>query len=212
MQIVVAVITHIHDDILPTTRIAVGHIVDDFVNQYLCITVVAHREASYRHILLVAESHIHTLAVIEQRIETIVDIAVEGVKRILALKAKQVVIGTQLLTDIGVHTVVPHAVAEQQQVFRHICIGLRTIVEHLQITTIGIGIGGSAGKLIKQFVGRNDAHPQTVVGSMEIGQSLCLFQQFLTGRNDDNHICSTVGMMVLVRDTIYQVGCSKRGR
>ena len=101
------------------------------------------------------------------------------------------------------HTVVPHAVAKEQKILWHVFHLGCLVGQHSQIAAIGIGIRRSTGKLIVKFICRNDVHTKTVMTFMEFLQSLCLLQQFLGCRDDDNHICQWVSMMILVGNAIY---------
>ena len=119
---------------------------------------------------------------------------------------EQIVVRIQFAAIGCEHSIIPHAISEKQEIFRHIfCLGC-LIGQHTQITAIGIGIWGSTGKLIIQFISRNNVHTKTIMAFVEFLQSLSLLQQFLGCRNDDDHISRRICMMILVGDAINILG------
>ena len=61
VEIVVAIITHEHQGILPSSSILVLHVVDGLVNQDLCLCSRCHRESSHGYILQLC-TRVSTLA------------------------------------------------------------------------------------------------------------------------------------------------------
>ncbi len=119
---------------------------------------------------------------------------------------QQEIVCRQSLTCRCEQTVVPHAVAEEQEVARHVSLCCGAVVEHLQVTAVGVGIGCAASKLVVQLIGGHDVHAQSVALTVEVGQSLCLLEQLLAGRYYYDHVGLRVGMMVLVRYVIDILG------
>ena len=100
MQVVVAVLTEEHDDVLPSAGIAVGLVVYNLVDQNLSLALVGYREPSHAHVLLVGVRDAvvaATLSVVEQREPSVVNITVYVTVGILALIAQQVVVGIEAL-------------------------------------------------------------------------------------------------------------------
>ena len=120
---------------------------------------------------------------------------------------EQVIIRIQQSAICREHPVVPYAVAEEQQILRHVSSRSRPVAQHPQIAAVGIGIGGTAGEFIIEFIGGHDIHAQPVVGFVEFLEPLCLLEQFLRGWDDDHHISSPVGMVILRSDAIHILGC-----
>ena len=120
---------------------------------------------------------------------------------------EQVIIRIQQPAICREHPVVPYAVAEEQEILRHVSSRSRPVAQHPQIAAVGIGIGGTAGEFIIEFIGGHDIHAQPVVGFVEFLEPLCLPEQFLRGWDDDHHISSPVGMVILRSDAIHILGC-----
>ena len=213
--IAIAVVAHEHEGVLPGAGILVFGIADDLVHHHLCIALRRHGEAADGHIgqsggsLIGIAAGGKGFAVVEHAEELIADVAVGLAERVVALEAEQVVVGRGLSPVAGEHAVIPCAVAEEQQEAWLVGLGLGTVVEHLQIPLVGGGIGGSAGELVVEFVGRYDAHAQTVMSAVELGQPLGLRTQRLRGRNDDDHVNGAVAMQVLIGDVINVLGYCK---
>ena len=121
--------------------------------------------------------------------------------------AEQVIIRIQQPAIWREHAVVPYTVAEEQEIFGHVGSRSRPVAQHPQIAAVGIGIGGTAGEFIIEFIGGHDVHPQPVVGFVKFLEPLCLLEQFLRGWDDDHHISSPVGMVILRGDAIHILGC-----
>ena len=157
VAVVVAVVAHDADGVLPGSGIVVACVADGLVNQNLSLVSRAYWESSDGHVRLVGRQDIGPFAVVHQTIVVVADVAVGSAEGVLALVAEQEVIRRIVLPVGGQHTVVPGAVAEEQQESWHVGLRLRTVVEHLQIASVGIGVGRAAGELVEEFVGRYDA-------------------------------------------------------
>ena len=83
-------------------------------------------------------------------------------ERVVALETKQEIIRIIATPFRCQHTVVVGAVAEEQQEAGHLGICLRTVVEHLHISSIGRRIRRTAAELMIELIGRDDAHRETV--------------------------------------------------
>ena len=212
VPVFVAVVAHEDERVLPGTGIVVDRISDGLVYHRLGLSFGRHGEPSHGHIQLVGSLRIATLSLVEQTEEAIVHVAIEFAERIVALKTQQIVVSIEQ-TGIGrAHAVVPYAVAKQQQILGHVGLSLRTVVEHLQVAPVGIGIGRTARKLVVQLVGRHDVHPQAIMRLVEVFEPLGLGKEFLTGGDDDDHVGGRVGMVVLVGDAVHILGHRKTGR
>ena len=198
----VAVVAHHADGVLPCPGAGVLNIADALVDHGLGGIGRAHGEASHGHVGLVADEHAAALIVVHQTEVVVGNIAVNLAEGVLALIAQQEIVGGIVLPARGKHPVVPGTVAEEQQVAGHILVALRTVVEHLQVAAVGIGIGGAAGELVVEFVGGNDIHAQRVLLAVILCQTLCLCQELLRCGDDDDHIGRCVGMVVLVGDVM----------
>ena len=131
-------------------------------------------------------------------------------ERILTLETKQKIIGIATAPISRQHTVVVGTVTEKQQVTRHLGIGLRTVVEHLHIASIGRSIRRTAAELMIEFIGWDDTHRKTVAFFVQLLDALCLVQPFQRGRYNDHHIYRRIGMMVLVQESIFERRFCKR--
>ena len=178
--IAIAVVAHKDESVLPGAGILVFAIADDLVHHHLCIALRRHGEAAYGHIGQSGGPFVGIVtsgegfAIVEHAEELIADVAVGLAERVVALEAEQVVVGRGLSPVAAEHAVIPCAVAEEQQEARFVGLGFGTVVEHLQIALVGGGIGGSAGELVIELIGRHNAHAQTVMGAVELGQPLGL--------------------------------------
>ena len=119
---------------------------------------------------------------------------------------QQEIVLTETRTLLRVHAVVPHAVAKQQQVRRHVGLCLCAVVEHLQIAAVCVGVGRTARKFVIQFVGRHYAHPHAVFLLVQFLYALRLSRKSGRGGHYDNHVGSLVGMMILVGYVIHIFG------
>ena len=206
MEILVAVIAHEHQGVLPGSGIGVLLVVDGLVHQYLGFLHRGHRESSYRHILQFG-FRIGTLPLADDSQPAVAHIAGGLAERVIALMTEQVIIRIQQPAFCREHPVVPYAVAEEQKILRHVSSRSRPVAQHPQIAAVGIGIGGTAGEFIIEFIGGHDIHAQPVVGFVEFLEPLCLLEQFLRGWDDDDHVGSPVGMVILLGDAIHILGC-----
>ena len=209
MDVVVAVVTHKAEQVLPRARLLVVHIVLYLVYDDGCLVSGAGGNASYGGIGLVAGNHIATLAIVEHAEVVVAHIAMSLAVGILTLIAKQEIVGRVALPGWRQHAVVPGTVAQQQQEAGHVVVSLCTVVEHLHIAAIGVSIGCTAGELVEELVGRYDVDAQTVFLFVELLQTFGLCQQLLSGGYDNHHVGSFVGMVVLVRDVIDVFRCGE---
>ena len=198
VHIVVAVVAHEHDDVLPVAGVAVLGVGYGLVDEHLGLGIRHHGEAPHGHVNLIGHSRAYAFALVEQAEEAVVYVATGFVVRVLALESQQVVVGVEAATVGGEHTVVPHAVAEEQQKAWPVGIRSSPVVEHLQVAAVGIGIGRAARELVVELVGRHYAHPHLVEHGVEVGQALCLSEHLLVGGDYYHHVGRAVGMMVLV--------------
>ena len=204
VTVVVAVIAQHIDEILPRTGIGAGHKGDALIHHHLGFLLGGDREAAYAHIHLLYE-RIGTLAVVEQTEVVLHHIAEYVAETVVALIAEQIVVGRIGLPSIGNHTVVPGAITHEKQIAGSFCIGACTVVEHLQEAAVSRSVRRSARELIVYLVGTEDAHSQSVMFCMGIGQALSLPQELAAGGDDDDHI-QTVGSMQILVLYLSQVG------
>ena len=80
------------------------------------------------------------------------------------------------------------------------------VVEHLEVATVGIGVGCATGKLIVELIGRHDIHAHRVAVAMHLCQALSLRSQLLARRDDDDEVGLRVGVVVLVGNGIDILG------
>ena len=176
VDVLIAVIAHENQHVLPRTSIGILNITNGFVNHDFRFAFRGNGESTYSHIQLVWTHGIGTFTIVKQGVETIIYVTMDFVEWVLAFITEQVIIGSSGLPVACVHAVIPCTITEKQQVFRHIILFFCTVVQHFQILTISIGIRCSTAKLIDEFIGWDNANAQIVVLDMEICQSLCLFQ------------------------------------
>ena len=144
----------------------VGAIVNDLIDHGGGLCQGASRQASHCDIDA-STRDVGTLAIVEQTKVIVGDVAVELTEGVITLVAEQVVVGRLIAPIAGEHAVVPCAIAKEEQIAGLVGSGLGTIVEHLHITAIGIGIGSAAGELVIKLVGRHDVYSKTIVGFVE---------------------------------------------
>ena len=202
VHVAVAVVAHEAECVLPVAGVGIGGVVDDFVDHDFGLGLSAGRQTAHADVGAVALGQAGALALVEHTEEIVADVAHGLAERVLAFIAQQIVVGRSLTPVGGKHTVVPGPVAEEQQIARHVGLALSTVVEHLQVAAVGVGVGCAAAELVEELVGRHDAHAQRIALLVQSLQSLGLRQQFLRRRNDDDHIGGSVGMMVLIGDAI----------
>ena len=112
VQVVVTIITHIHDGVLPRASIFVLHIVDCLIDHHLGFIWGTDWETPYCHVLLFY-GWIGTCAFRQNAHPTIADIAIQVTEWILALITEQIVVWRKSLTLRYQHTIVPNAITEE---------------------------------------------------------------------------------------------------
>ena len=146
MGILVTIITHHTNGVLPGTGILIVGIADSLIRQKSGLIQRPGRETSYCHIgfpqigLCIPLALLDHLSVIKQTEEIITDITINRTERVVAFETKQEVIRiitTPLRTK---HPVIPSAITEEQQITRQVTIGRCPVIKHLQITTISSSI------------------------------------------------------------------------
>ena len=194
VHIIITVVAHEHEGVLPGAGITVLGIADDLVHHHLRVVLGCHGESSHSGIgqagrpLNGIAAGGEGLAVVQQAEELVGHVAVGFAERVLALVAQQVVVNRGRAPVVGQHAVVPRAVAEQQQVAWLVGLARGTVVQHFHISLVGGGIGRAAREFVVDFVGGHDSHPQAVLLAVECCQALGLRAQFLRGGNDDHHV------------------------
>ena len=134
VDIMIAVIPHEHQRVLPCSGILIVYVTDGFVyhNPGLlggCHGHSAHRQVGFAVGIVIIDG-CQLLVIIEQCIEIVCHIAFHGIERVLAFIAQQV-IGSVFLSPVGrQHAIIPQPVAHQQQVARLVLRGRSTVVEH----------------------------------------------------------------------------------
>ena len=144
VEVVVAVVAKKHQRVGPGAGIEIIGVGDDLVHHHFGLSVGGDGETSNGNVELVARGGIESLTVVEQAEESVVHIAVNLTEGILTLPAEQVIVGIEVLTSGGDHAVVPQTVAEEQQIFWRVIGTGGAVVEHLEITAVGIGVGRAA--------------------------------------------------------------------
>ena len=187
----------------------VVHVVLYLVHHDGCVVGTTRRDAPHGSIRLVVGHHVAALAVVQHTEVVVRHVAVRLTIAVLALVAQQEVVGRAVLPRCRQHAVVPRTVAQQQQVARHVVLRLRTVVEHLHVAAVGVGVRCTAGELVVQLVGGYDGDAQSVLLLVQGLQPLGLCQQLLCGGYDNHHVGSFVGMVVLVRDVIDVFRCGE---
>ena len=130
MQVVVAIVAHKHQRVLPCATVCVGAVGNGFVNHSFGIGLVIHGEASHRHVQFVVRGGVQSFAIVEQSKEAIVNVTGGLAERVFALVAQQQIVGVERFAGRGEQTVVPHAVAEEQQIAWQVGIVLCAVVQH----------------------------------------------------------------------------------
>ena len=178
VEVPVSVIAHKHQRVLPGAYIGILGIADGLVYQHLGFFYIGYREAAYGYILQLTV-RVQSGSLAEHTEPAVADEAGYGTEGVFTLKAQQVIVRIQVSATGGKHAVIPYAIAEEQEIFRHIGLALCAVGKHAQIAAVGVGVGCAARKLVIEFIGRYDGNAQSVVLFMKFFQSLCLFQQFL---------------------------------
>ena len=117
VDIIVTVVAHHADGVLPRAGILVVGIVKQFVCQHLCFFLRSGRQATYGHIRL-SQIHRHTVShllnlflIIEQTEEVITHITVHMTEGVLTLKTEQEVIRIIAFPLTAAHPVIPGSIA-----------------------------------------------------------------------------------------------------
>ena len=216
--IVVAVVAHEAEHVLPGSRMLVLCIADGLVSQDGGTLQGPDGEAPHSHIGLTQIGRTHAtdfldpFLVVEQTEEIVADEAAHRTERVVALEAEQEIVRIIAAPLRTVHAVVPGTVAIEQQVSGHIRLRRSPVVEHLHIAAIGRSVRGPARELIIQLIGRHDPHAQTVALLVQRLDAFSLCQPLLRGGDDDHHVHSPIGMMVLVRDVVHIFRFRQRSR
>ena len=92
VDVVVAVVTHEAECVLPIAGVGIVGIVDNLVYHDLGLGLIACRQTAHPHIGTVALGQAGTLALVEHTEEIVADIAHGLAERVLALVAEQVVV------------------------------------------------------------------------------------------------------------------------
>ena len=128
MEIVVSVVAHKHNNVLPIASILVTCIVDGLVHNGLRIDNRSNRESPNAEVFLVDIGRINTFTLVHKRVPAIVYIAIGQAERIVAFISEQVIINIEIPTFRCYHTIVPHAVAKEQERLRYFGFGGSTVV------------------------------------------------------------------------------------
>ena len=212
VDVVVAVVTHKHQRVLPVAGIGVLHVADGFVDHHLRVSLRGHGETADSHVThvelsaRVARSEVGALTVVEISEEAVIHITVDIVERVLALISQEEIVRIKALTIGSQHTVVPHTATEEQEILGCVLLRLCPVVEHLHIAPVGVGIRRSTRELIVELVSGHDVHAQRVMLLMKSSQALSLGKQFSRSGDNDDHVGLTVSMMILVGDIVHILG------
>ncbi len=165
MGVVIAVVTHHTDDILPRASKLVGGITERLVDEHFCLIEGSGGITAYGHIGLafIRRTVLDHFPIVEEAEEIIADVTTDVAERVLALETEQEVVRVIVIPIATKHTVIPGTVAKEQEIAWLIVVCFGTVVEHLHISAVGCGIRGSAGKLIIKFIGRDDPDTHTAV-------------------------------------------------
>ena len=88
VQIVIAVIAHEDERVLPGTGVPIGGIGDSFIDERLGIGLADNGKSSHGQVELVDLLRIGTLSIIEKSKESVVDVTFHLIKGVLALVAQ----------------------------------------------------------------------------------------------------------------------------
>ena len=128
VEIVVSIVAHKHNNVLPIASILVACIVDGLVHNGLRIDNRSNRESPNAEVFLVDIGRINTFTLVHKRVPAIVYIAIGQAERVVAFISEQVIINIEIPTFRCYHTIVPHAVAEEQERLRYFGFGGSTVV------------------------------------------------------------------------------------
>ena len=176
MNIVISIVTHEHDGVLPGSAILILAVIDGLVDHDLRLGYCGYRESAHANVLQLT-SCVGACTFGQNAHPAVTCIAGCLAKRVLALIDEKVIVWIKPLAVGCEHAVVPNAVAKEQQILRHVGLCRSSVLQHSEIATIGIGIGCATRELIVQLVGGNYIHPHTVMTLMELLKALCLLQQ-----------------------------------
>ncbi len=123
VDVFVSVIAHKHQGVLPGAYIGILGIADGLVYQHLGIFCIGYREAAYGYILQLTV-RIQSGSLAEHAEPAVADEAGYGTEGVFTLKAQQIIVWIQGFATGGKHAVIPYAVAEEQEIFRHIGLAL----------------------------------------------------------------------------------------
>ena len=143
---VVPVVSHEHEDILPSAHVLVLHISYRLVNHSLGFHNIAHRKAPYSNVVFVthAATTVNTLSIVKQSEKSVVGIRVCLAERVFALIGEQEIVWRIAFQGRSVHAVIPQGVTKEQQILGHVCFSLCPVIEHLEIATVGIDVWRTA--------------------------------------------------------------------
>ena len=122
------IVAHKHYGVLPVARVFVLHVCDGLVGHCASLFLCPDWEASDTDVHFVVDSRADALAVVEQCKPAVVDVARELADRVFTFVCQQEVVGRSQSPVAAEHAVVPSAVAIEQQVFRHVCLALGSVV------------------------------------------------------------------------------------
>ena len=89
--------------------------------------------------------------------------------------------------------VVIRACTKEQQIFEFVAV---TVIQHLAQQSIGHGIARSAGELVEYLILGHDSDIDTINGTVQIGQTVGLFQVCVS--RDDEEVGNLHTVQILV--------------
>ena len=133
VHIVVSVVAHEHNSVLPRPCIGIAHILLELVEHYAGLGCRPDGEAADGHVGLsvariAAVAVLDGLAIVEHAIEIVRHIAVYVVVRVVTLETEQEVVGRVSPPSLCDHAVVPGAIAEQNEILGHVGLSLGAVV------------------------------------------------------------------------------------
>ena len=147
VDIVVTVVAHKHDGILPVAGIGILYITDGLVDHHLGVSLRRDGETADSHIThvellsFVSCAKIGTLTIIKIGKEAIINITVDGIEGVFTLVSQEIVVRVQALAVGCQHAVIPYAVAKEHKILRQVFLRLCPIVEHFHVSAIDVSIG-----------------------------------------------------------------------
>ena len=114
MGIVIAVVTHHTDDVLPGAGKFVDGIAERLVDKHFCLIEGSGRITAYGHIGLafIRRTVLNHFPIVEEAEEIIANVTTDVAERVLALEAEQEVVRIIVIPIATKHTVIPGSVAE----------------------------------------------------------------------------------------------------